>query len=195
MKFRILKKKLIFLHHLMTLPEDSLALEVLKVEEKLGLPGLILECREFMMSHDITNICTFSAAQWKSFVKKKIWQMNRAELLLRMKDYKKLSQREFKSRAFGVQDYLRTMSVSEARLRFKIQTFMTPTVRMNFRSDPNYRLQGWLCPDCNNIDTQDHVMSCIAFAHLRETNLLQSDKELVDYFAQVISHRRKHESA
>ena len=66
--------------------------------------------------------------------------MNRAELLLRMKDYKKLSQREFESGAFGVQDYLRTMSVSDARLRFKIQTFMTPTVRMNFRSDPNYRL-------------------------------------------------------
>ena len=96
MKFRILKKKLLFLHHLMTLEEGSLALEVFRVQEKLGLPGLLLECRDFLVDHNITNISAYTCIQWKNFIKNQIWEMNRTELLHRMAGYKKISQESYK---------------------------------------------------------------------------------------------------
>ena len=89
---------------------------------------------------------------------------------------------------------MRKMTVSNARLRFKIQTYMTPTVRMNFRNDAKYKLHGWLCPNCKNIDTQEHVLHCYAYSHLREHKTLENDNDLVSYVSQVISHRLKHES-
>ena len=42
MKYRLIKKKFIFLHHVATLPDGSLAKEVLDIQKKLKLP----ECQE-----------------------------------------------------------------------------------------------------------------------------------------------------
>ena len=46
MKYRILKKKLLFLHHLATLPCDTLAREIFEVQVKLALPGLVKGCQD-----------------------------------------------------------------------------------------------------------------------------------------------------
>ena len=41
---RILLRQLLFIHHLETLPENSLASEVLFIQKKYKLPGLWSEC-------------------------------------------------------------------------------------------------------------------------------------------------------
>ena len=43
MEFRILQKKLLFLHHLYNLPDTALAREVLAVQSEQGLPGIVDE--------------------------------------------------------------------------------------------------------------------------------------------------------
>ena len=47
MEFRILEKKLMFLHHLNHLPETALAKEVIQSQTELGLPGIAQECHNF----------------------------------------------------------------------------------------------------------------------------------------------------
>jgi hypothetical protein len=68
-EFRILKKKLLFLHHVATLPEDTLAREVFEVQKELALPGLLQECQQFLISFGITCIGQYSKPQWKNLVK------------------------------------------------------------------------------------------------------------------------------
>ena len=56
MHLRILQSKLLFLHHLVTLPDESLAKEVYVVQQRLALPGLVHECQEFLVMFGITKV-------------------------------------------------------------------------------------------------------------------------------------------
>ena len=40
------------------------------------------------------------------------------------------------------------MKVAEARLAFKLENFVTPTVKLNTKSDRIYKSEGYLCDDC-----------------------------------------------
>ena len=57
-------KHLLFRHHVSTLPEDTLANEVL-VEK-------------------------FTKAQWKNLINRRIFEMNKDDILIQMKPYKKI---------------------------------------------------------------------------------------------------------
>ena len=193
MKFRILSKKLLFLRHLSTLPENSLAAKVFKVQDRLKLPGLAKECEEFLIRFRISNVSSYSKQQWKIFVKRQVWQMNKEEILQNMRTYKKIDYKHFETRSLEPQPYLKSMSTANARLRFKIWARMTPTVRMNFRNNREYRCKGWACPDCQAPDTQEHVLACNAYSSMREEKNIEDDSDLVEYFNLVIAHRLKQE--
>ena len=89
MKFRILQKKLLFIHHLATLPGESLAKEIYEIQKIFEFPGLIQDCQETLVRMQITDISRFSKMHWKKLVKKYISGANEQELLERMKNYKK----------------------------------------------------------------------------------------------------------
>ena len=116
--------------------------------------------------------------------------MNKEEIIHRMQTYKKINYWDFECRSFGPQSYLKSMSQVNARLRFKIWAKMTPTVRMNFRNNRDYKKSGWAC---QAPDTQEHILICSAYALMRENKNLEDDSDLVDYFNLVISHRLKQE--
>ena len=69
MSNRILLRKLLFLHHLATLPETSLAREVYDLQNQLNLPGLVSECQEFLRDHEFVAIYKYSKFQWKRTIK------------------------------------------------------------------------------------------------------------------------------
>ena len=56
MKYRIIKRKLLFLHHVATLPSDSLAKEILEVQTRLSVPGLVQECQEWLIRFEIVKL-------------------------------------------------------------------------------------------------------------------------------------------
>ena len=49
--------------------------------------------------------------------------------------YKKLNYEEMENDSFRVKPYLSNFNITDARLRFKIDCGMTPTIKMNFQSD------------------------------------------------------------
>ena len=81
MELRILQKKLLFLHHVATLPDDSLAREVFQVQKELNLPGLLQDCQEFLIERGITKFSNYSKIQWKTFVKAEISKLNKTNIL------------------------------------------------------------------------------------------------------------------
>ena len=191
MKYRILKSKLLFLHHLEHLPDDSLAKEVYKVQKELNLPGLYKECSQFLTESGILDVKGFSKYQWKKIVSRKIVQLNKMEILETMKSYKKLDVKEYENLEFCQQTYLKQMDVSKARLNFKIRAQMAPTIKMNFKNDPAFKNDVWMCDGCrSHQDTQKHVLSCSAYKDLRKNLDLDKENDLVEYFSLVIRRRK-----
>ena len=199
LKLRILKKKLIFLHHVKTLPEESLAKEVVEVQENLNFPGLVQECKEFLSKAGVNDITSFSKHQWKAKVSKMIGQINEADLKEKMKSYKKLNTIEVTNESCKAKQYMKEMDIRGARLKFKLRCRMTPTVKSNFKNKKEYIQQKWTCDGCvrksptgeveGNLDTQEHIKGCEAYKDLRLEKNLDSDRDLVSYFTSVIRRR------
>ena len=194
---RILQKKLLFLHHLVTLPEDSLAREVYEIQARLDLPGLVKECQDVLALFDITDISSYSSYQWKKIIKTKIRQKNRYELLEKMKLYKKHKYNDHCNDEFKTQSYFYQMNVHNARMQFKIKASMIPTVRMQYMNDPVFARQLWTCPDCadpqdtcgGKMDSMAHVLDCPAHEDIREDLDMESDEGVVEYFKEVVKRR------
>ena len=94
------------------------------------------------------------------------------------------------------------LNISQARMRFKLNSGMTPTVRMNFPSDTEFTKQLWTlwtCFGCTSgetggeevgcRDTQTHIIVCPGYADMRQDKNLSEDKDLVTYFSEVIKKR------
>ena len=110
--------------------------------------------------------------------------------------YKKLNLETMKNDSFELKPYMKNMNVSEARLKFKLNSFMTPTVKMNFQSDSVFTRELWTCPGCSIPgdvtgcrDTQRHIMVCTGYESLRQDKDLSTDKGIVSYFQQVMKLR------
>ena len=198
MRWRILEKKLLFLHYVSALPDTALAKQIFKVQSKLNLPGLVRECHEFLIENDISDTTAFTKAQWKKHIKGKIRFQNKLSILNKVKNqgYKKVNLDELKDEDFQPKKYLSELNVTKARLRFKIKSEMTPTVKMNFQSNTQYIRDLWSCPGCSipgdvmgNRDTQQHVLLCPAYEEYREGKDITNDNDLVRYFEQVIKRR------
>ena len=197
MEFRILEKKLMFLHHLAHLPETSLAREVFTVQTDYGLPGIAQDCREFLARFGLQNLSRFSKSQFKRIVKAKIHELNKCKIIeqVRNRNYKKIDIEKLSKDDFEMKTYLKELKVDDARLRFKIVSHMTPSVQMNFPSDCLFTNTLWACEGCKSEsdvglrDTQHHILICEAYADYRTGKDFSNDKDLVDYYREVLKHR------
>ena len=87
MKYRILKKKLLFLHHLANLPCDTLAREIFEVQVKLALHVLVKECQEYLVLWSITNLNDFTSTEWKKTIRDKIDKLNNDDIVEQTRSY------------------------------------------------------------------------------------------------------------
>ena len=70
-----------FYHHLINLPENSLAYEIAATQTAMSFPGLMMECAKLMENYEITDAKSYTKIQWKKIVKKKVTDKNRESLL------------------------------------------------------------------------------------------------------------------
>ena len=108
MSHRILLKKLLFFHHLATLPEDALARAIFDEQRRLSLPGLVQECQDFLVKFGITKVDSYTPYQWKSLVKSKISELNQCDILDDIKQSKKISQEKYVGQKLERKAYLST---------------------------------------------------------------------------------------
>jgi hypothetical protein len=81
-KYRVIMKKLVFLHHLKRLDDSTLANQVMMVQYRLQLPGLVTECMQYIHDYKLPNIMkvNMSEREWKTNVKNCIREANSKEL-------------------------------------------------------------------------------------------------------------------
>ena len=190
MQHRIALKKITFFHHLMNLPHNSLAYQVASSQARLGYPGLVAECEQIMETYQIKgNPVEFSKVHWKNICKKKIFEKNRSDILEKSKSYTKVSYETLREEKFETKSYLKEMTLSDARMKFSLRARMTRTIQTNFRGDPSYTRNKWRCVGCGQLDAQEHLVVCAAYANLRNGKDLKVDADLVQYFREVINVR------
>ena len=150
MENRILLQKVLFVHHLATLEQDSLAYEFFRAQKTNPnvFPGVVSDVQEFLNDHKIQNIERYNKYQFKRLVKKIIWEKDRSDILKMMEGLKKIDHEICAREKHEMKGYFKTMNVADSRMAFKIQNFVVPTIRLNFKSDKKYKAEGWLCPDC-----------------------------------------------
>ena len=197
MEFRILQKKLIFLHHLSHLPVSALAKEVFDIQTAQGLPGIWDDCKEFLARYEIHDIVQLSKLQFKRLVKEKIKEMSRTKLieLARKKQYKKVDLADLAINDFDLKPYFRNLSIPDSKLKFKITCHMVPGVKMNFQSDKGYAKKLWVCEACKSpgklglLDSQEHLLVCSAYERFRVGKDFEKDEDLVEYVKCVLQER------
>ena len=196
MKNRILRKKLLFNHHLFNLGPDTLAFQIAEVQSKLGYPGLVSECEVIRKELGLPDVKTskMSKMQWKRTVKEAIENRNRDDLLSSMTSYKKLDHRKLALEKYETKSYLLNNRMEDARLIFQANSKMMKTVKMNFKSNPKFIQEQWKCSACSRMDSQEHLLWCSGYTPLRQGLDLDKDCDIVHYYKSIINLRADDEN-
>jgi hypothetical protein len=155
---RILKRKLIFVHHLFNLPERSLANHCAIMQEEMSLPGRIIEIKEVLAELDLPNMKSVSKPQWKNLVNKMILKKNKDDLVNIAKNCKKIDSEEMAAEEFERKSYMTDLRMDQARMKFRIKTKMVKNIKLNFTNGPKSVKSLWKCPECSHLDSQEHVL-------------------------------------
>ena len=190
---QIEQRKLYFLHHLVTLPAESLASQIYTEQKTNQFPGLVSECLDIMEKYDIPDITSgeenLSKQVWKNKVKSQIRSKIEAETKEEIKKMSKLENIDTEEEKLGAKPYLDELDLNQARTKFKLRSRMIE-VKNNFRGGRT--TEKLMCDACKtNIETQDHILFCQAYSDLREDIDLQRDPDLVNYVRQVLVRREK----
>ena len=190
----IIQRKLNFLYHLVTLPDSSLAKKIYTIQKENALPGLVKECEEHLIILGIFgDPALYTKYQWKKLIKNKVHAKNKSDLLIQIKDYKKLEYEKIISEEYGMKAYINAMTVTRARMFFAIRTQMVRTVQYNYRNKPEYRENNYLCR-CGEEDRQSHLLGhCDVYSFCTEGLDLSVPADLVTLFQRIINEREKEE--
>ena len=194
MKYRVMQKKLNFLWHLDNLETGTLAKDIFEVQRTQHLPGLVQECHEMMQNLKIPNILEkkMTKSQWKIIVKKAILKENEEDLKKKMLKLDKLKNGEMVKGKCERKEYIKALSVGDARHIFLKNSQMTRYVKMNYMSDFQNMKDLWQCDSCQrNIDSMNHVLWCPSYSELRINRNLDDDKDLARYLHDVMIIRSK----
>ena len=191
MKWRILEKKMIFMNQILHMNPSSLARQIQQIQERENLPGLTQEVKYQVNNLNLPNLFEGSIPQneWKTLVKASIREENEKEVKTAVLSYKKLKNRKITVESLGMKKYMETLSVYESRTIFKHKTSMPQFVKLNYKGTKRYREEGWKCDECSNLDSEDHLLWCSGYEHMRENLDLENEKDLSKYLHRIYLKR------
>ena len=195
LEMQIAKQKLLFLHHLTKLKEDSLANEMLRVQISQHLPGLVPECAELIKSLNLPNIFDesengdLSKIAWKKMVNNAINENEESKFKRTFVNKSKPKESEMPKERFARKEYITKMNLNNARTKFNLRSKM---LDIKFNYSAKYEKELWLCDSCcSSIETQSHLLFCPAYSTLRVGKDLSNDDHLIAYIQSVMHIRTK----
>ena len=143
MHLRILKEELLLYHHILCLPDSSLAHQFLTLKEKYNFPSLKDKIEDFLAEFEVTDVKRFTKVEWRKYVKEKIHQKNWAFLLEGLAKYSKIDCNEIALEEFGLKEYFKNLDLSESRLKFRIRSKCVSTCQTHYPSNKDYALNSF----------------------------------------------------
>ena len=199
----ILQKKLNFVHHLANLSPCDLGRQVWDIQVENSL-GLYSEVAEHLEAIGVSDLRAVNKYHWKKTVRNYTAGLNKTQLLEDIRKYKKLNHSELSEETFGRKSYLSTLSLENARMRFKISCGLVNTVRTNFKR--KYEGKSLACPGCSTNDnsansplnlinqsqpdSQPHILVCGSYSDLKTHDFDPNDDKMVaEFFIKVVNRR------
>ena len=190
MEQQIELKKMMFLHHLSTLPEGTLANQIYTQQKENHFPGLVTECLKLVEKYDLPNIIggdNSAKDVYKNMIKTKLKESVSDKLKHEIESMSKLESINAKSENYEAKPYLAELNLAQARTKFKLRSRMIE-VKNNYKGK-HANLE---CEACErSLETQDHILFCPAYSELRSNKDLSNDTDLVNYFRDVLVFREK----
>ena len=157
------------------------------------LPYIAKEAQQFSENIGIPDITKvrekeLSKAQWKRRIKEAVEKKNEKELKERIMKLEKLEQ--MKEEKYEQKDYLKVLTMEEARTFFRLRSRVFKC-KMNQSSERRNRESLWKCSGCGCVDSQSHIIHCVAYQDLRTGKNLDSDQDVARYFKEVLRIREK----
>ena len=111
-----------------------------------------------MEKYEIPDVKNYNKIQWKKLVKKKVTDQNRADILEKIENhYKKLDHKVLRELNCDQKEYMKSLNLPDARIKFALWAKRPKTVQMNDKGEPKYIKNGWKCQDCDVPDTMTRV--------------------------------------
>ena len=199
----------------------SLAWDLYQAQTKQKLPGLVSEMEPLLNELKVRDITIFSKSQWKKLTQEKLHLKNSRDIIEMARSYKyKIDRSSFENDDFKMKPYFKEMTTENARLWFKLASYMTP-LAMNQRQERRFGNREFVCFGCNgqplpqlNIDphplphsqhpfppqdpndaheSESHLVRCWAYSDLRWAEMdLTRDTDIVKYFKHVLERRAQY---
>ena len=113
-----------------------------------------------------------------------------------MESYSKLNAKLLSEENFEPKPYFHELNLTQARVKFAIDTKMLKTVKSHYPSEKRYEDDMWECEHCSRVDSIRHLMVCPYFEELRvNKNLHSNSEDIVTYFQQIVNIRLENERA
>ena len=177
--------------HILNLDKDTLARQVQIAQQANESPGLTAEVQKYICDLNLPSCFenNFPKSKWKRLVKNAIEKANEEEIRESIKPYKKMKRIKVEEEKFERKDYLTSLSLCKARTLFKHKYSMTENVKMNFKNDKSFANSLWKCSECQNQDSEIHLLWCPGYVDYREGLDLKSDSDLCTYLQKIFIKR------
>ena len=160
-QLRILKEKLLLMHHISSLPPSALSHQVLSIQEKFNFPSILQEVKPFLNKHQIINLHEYSKEEWKRLISNRIDQDNRNFLINWSKTYKKIDTLSLECEDYEFKEYFSNLTLEYSRVKFRERSGCLRTCRTACPSDMGNIKANYKCFHCPELDTGAiHWRSC-----------------------------------
>jgi hypothetical protein len=143
----VLYNKILFLHYLVCLDENTQAKQICCAQKEYNFPGFVSEGKELLMKFDLPNIVDESIvvtkSQWKTMVKFEDLMKEKIQKMTKLKDG------PMGLDNFELKTYKSEMNVTDARTLFRVRS-QTTDVQMNQCSNKAVARNLWKCSECGN---------------------------------------------
>jgi hypothetical protein len=200
MQLRVWKKKLLLVLHLRGLGEGTLAGRVYREQVAKGWPGLAKEAKVICQKLGIEDCntanltTTLDKIHYKKLVKEAVIKKN--ESILRGLAEGKRKCLKIMNGKYGKKNYISESLIGDVRKWYRTRVGLLPFAG-NYSHDRRFARTEWMCRCAEAKEDEPHLRSgeCPAYSDILEryTNL-DDDKELVEYFQEVLMRRDKIDS-
>ena len=129
-------------------------------------------------------------------MKQMMMKKNTEELLSWSETYKKVDTEQYRKKELKLDPEFRRLNLQDSRIFFRKTCFLLQTVRLNFKSNKQYKAESYLCPDCLSLDPpvshpddQASLLTCQGNSDLRVGRDLGDLKQEIDYYRSIIARR------
>ena len=191
MGLRVALEKIMMIHHIRSLGENSIARKVYEEQKSKNWPGLAKEtaliCEELKIEN--VNETLIPKNEYRKIVMKAC-QMKDEETLTTQAEGKSKCEKIMKNN-YGMKEYFQNNNIHEARQLFRTRTMMQPFAG-NYSHNKAYQRTNWLCRCGTSREEEGHLVrgECSLYRDIWEKyNSLESDTELAGFFGEVLARR------